>query len=72
MVYAMKQITGFPKERVVGMAGCSTRSRLRLFIAEELNVAIDDVHALVLGGHGDDMVPLVRTLLGGGDPAGGS
>ena len=68
MVYAMKQITGFPKERVVGMAGVLDTSRLRLFIAEELNVAIDDVHALVLGGHGDDMVPLVRLCSVSGIP----
>jgi malate dehydrogenase len=60
MVYAMKQITGFPKNMVVGMAGVLDTSRFRLFVAEELNVAIDDVHALVLGGHGDDMVPLTR------------
>jgi malate dehydrogenase len=60
MVYAMKQITGFPKERVVGMAGVLDTSRLKLFVAEELNVSIEDVHAIVLGGHGDDMVPLTR------------
>ena len=60
MVYAMKQITGFPKERVVGMAGVLDSSRFRLFIAEELGVSIEDVHAIVLGGHGDDMVPLTR------------
>src|SRR5690349_3623968 len=60
MVYAMKQITGFAKERVVGMAGVLDTSRFRLFVAEELNVSIEDVHALVLGGHGDDMVPLTR------------
>src|SRR5260221_11496883 len=56
----MKQITGFSKNMVVGMAGVLDTSRFRLFIAEELNVAIDDVHALVLGGHGDDMVPMTR------------
>ncbi|HET9754120.1 MAG TPA: malate dehydrogenase, partial [Myxococcales bacterium] len=56
----MKQITGFAKNMVVGMAGVLDTSRFRLFIAEELNVAIDDVHALVLGGHGDDMVPMTR------------
>jgi malate dehydrogenase len=56
----MKQITGFAKERVVGMAGVLDSSRFRLFVAEELNVSIEDVHALVLGGHGDDMVPLTR------------
>src|ERR1700741_3641521 len=68
MVYAMKQITGFPKERVVGMAGVLDTSRFRLFVAEELNVAIEDVHALVLGGHGDDMVPLPRLCSVAGIP----
>jgi malate dehydrogenase len=60
MVYAMKQITGFSRERVVGMAGILDTSRFRLFVAEELQVSIEDVHALVLGGHGDDMVPMTR------------
>src|SRR5712691_6671371 len=66
MVYAMKQITGFDKSRVVGMAGVLDTSRFRLFIAEELGVSIADVHALVLGGHGDDMVPVIR-FCGGGE-----
>jgi malate dehydrogenase len=60
MVYAMKQITGFGKNMVCGMAGVLDTSRFRLFVAEELGVSIKDVHALVLGGHGDDMVPLIR------------
>ena len=60
MVYAMKQLTGFPKSRVVGMAGILDSSRLRYFVAEELGCSIEDVHALVLGGHGDDMVPVTR------------
>jgi malate dehydrogenase len=68
MVYAMKQITGFDKSRVVGMAGVLDSSRLRLFVAEELNVSIEDVHALVLGGHGDDMVPITRMCSVGGIP----
>jgi malate dehydrogenase len=68
MVYAMKQITGFPKERVVGMAGMLDTSRFRLFVAEELNVSIEDVHALVLGGHGDDMVPVTRLCSVAGVP----
>ena len=68
MVYAMKQITGFPKERVVGMAGVLDTSRFRLFVAEELNVSIEDVHAIVLGGHGDDMVPLTRLCSVAGIP----
>lgn len=68
MVYAMKQITGFPKNRVVGMAGVLDSARLRAFIAEEANVSVEDVHALVLGGHGDDMVPIVRLSSVGGIP----
>jgi malate dehydrogenase len=68
MVYAMKQITGFPKERVVGMAGVLDTSRFQLFVAEELGVSIEDVHALVLGGHGDDMVPVTRLCSVAGVP----
>ena len=68
MVYAMKQITAFPKERVVGMAGMLDTSRFRLFVAEELNVSVADVHALVLGGHGDDMVPVTRLCSVAGIP----
>src|SRR3989442_13146932 len=68
MVYAMKQITGFDKSRVVGMAGVLDTSRFRLFVAEELGVSIADVHALVLGGHGDDMVPVTRFCSVGGVP----
>src|SRR5436853_5497800 len=68
MVYAMKQITGFPKNMVVGMAGVLDTSRLKLFFAEELNVSIKDVHAIVLGGHGDDMVPLTRLCSVAGIP----
>ena len=68
MVYAMKQITGFAKNMVVGMAGVLDTSRFKLFVAEELNVSIKDVYALVLGGHGDDMVPLLRYCSVGGVP----
>jgi malate dehydrogenase len=60
MVYAMKKIAGFPRERVVGMAGVLDSARLRCFIAMELGVSVEDVTAFVLGGHGDDMVPLPR------------
>ncbi len=59
MVYTFKQISGFPKNRVVGMAGVLDSTRLRSFIAWELGVSVRDVSALVLGGHGDTMVPLV-------------
>ena len=68
MVYAMKALTGFPKERVVGMAGILDTSRFRTFIAMELGVSVEDVHALVLGGHGDDMVPVLSTCSVGGVP----
>ncbi len=60
MVWALKEITGFPRERVVGMAGVLDSSRFRYFIAEKLGVSVRDVVAVVLGGHGDSMVPLPR------------
>ncbi|QDK39481.1 malate dehydrogenase [Bdellovibrio sp. NC01] len=58
-VYA-KQILGFPRERVIGMGGCLDSARFRTFIAEELNVSVKDVNGIVLGNHGDAMVPMVR------------
>jgi malate dehydrogenase len=61
MVTAMKRITGFPKQRVVGQAGVLDSARYRTFVAMELNVSVASVSAIVLGGHGDDMVP-VRSL----------
>lgn len=66
MVYAAKKITGFPKNRVVGMAGVLDTSRLRAFVAQEAGVSVQDVQALVLGGHGDDMVPITRLTSVGG------
>jgi len=60
MVYTFKQISGFPKNRVVGMAGVLDSTRFRSFVAWELGVSVRDVTALVLGGHGDTMVPLPR------------
>ncbi len=60
MVYTAKQVSGFPKQRVIGMAGVLDSARMRAFIAEELDVSIEDVSAFVLGGHGDTMVPLPR------------
>lgn len=68
MVYAIKKITGFPKNRVVGMAGVLDSSRFRTFVAEALGVSVQDVTALVLGGHGDDMVPLIRLCTVNGIP----
>ncbi|HUB07922.1 MAG TPA: malate dehydrogenase [Myxococcales bacterium] len=68
MVYAMKKLTGFAKNRVVGMAGVLDSSRFRYFVSEEVGCSIDDVHAVVLGGHGDDMVPVARFCSVGGVP----
>jgi malate dehydrogenase len=60
MVYVAYKISKFPKERVIGMAGILDSTRFRTFIAKELDVSVKDVHAMVLGGHGDTMVPLPR------------
>ena len=60
MCYVMRQITGFPRERVIGMAGVLDSSRMATFIAQELNVSVKNVNAFVMGGHGDTMVPLPR------------
>jgi malate dehydrogenase len=60
MVWAMREVTGFPANRVVGMAGVLDSARMRYFLAQELQVSVEDVTAFVLGGHGDTMVPLVR------------
>ncbi len=70
MVYTFKEVSGFPKNRVVGMAGILDSTRLRSFIAWELDVSVKDVTALVLGGHGDTMVPLVRYCTVAGIPVG--
>jgi malate dehydrogenase len=60
MSYVAMEASGFPKERVLGMAGVLDTARFRSFIALELNVGVEDIQALVLGGHGDTMVPLVN------------
>ena len=54
------KLSGFPRERVIGMAGVLDSARFRTFIAQELNVSVENVTAFVLGGHGDTMVPLSR------------
>lgn len=68
MAYVAKQVTGFPRERVLGMAGVLDTARFRAFISEELNVSVKDVQAIVLGGHGDTMVPMPRHCSVGGVP----
>src|SRR5690348_9837895 len=59
MCYVAKQATGFPRERVIGMAGVLDTGRYRAFLAEALDVSVRDIQAMVLGGHGDTMVPLI-------------
>jgi len=68
MVYAFKKISGFPKNRVVGMAGVLDSARFRAFVAWELGVSVEDVTALVLGGHGDSMVPIIQSCTVAGIP----
>jgi malate dehydrogenase len=68
MVYVMKKITGFPKNRIVGMAGVLDSIRFRTFAAMEMGISVQDITALVLGGHGDDMVPIVRFCTVNGIP----
>ena len=60
MCQVVYRVSGFPRERVVGMAGILDSARMRTFIAQELNVSVENTHAFVLGGHGDTMVPLPR------------
>ncbi|CAA9304534.1 MAG: Malate dehydrogenase [uncultured Gemmatimonadaceae bacterium] len=59
MAFVAKQVTGFPRERVIGMAGVLDTGRYRAFLAEALDVSVRDIQAMVLGGHGDTMVPLI-------------
>ncbi len=68
MAYVAKQVTGFPRERVIGMAGVLDTARYRSFIAMELDVSVEDIQALVLGGHGDTMVPLASYTTVSGIP----
>jgi malate dehydrogenase len=69
IVYAMRQGTGFPAERVVGMAGVLDSARFQLFLAREAGVSVKDVRAMVLGGHGDAMVPVTSYCTINGVPA---
>lgn len=68
MTYTMYKETGFPKERVMGQSGILDTARFRTFVAEELNLSVKDITGFVLGGHGDDMVPLIRYSYAGGIP----
>src|SRR5688572_2759334 len=68
MVWALQQFSGLPKEKVVGMAGVLDSARFAYFLAEKTGVSIQDINAWTLGGHGDDMVPMVRHSTVGGLP----
>lgn len=68
MCWTALHVSGFPRERIIGMAGVLDTARFRTFIAEELGVSFENVTAMVLGGHGDTMVPLVRLTNVGGIP----
>jgi malate dehydrogenase len=68
MCWVAKSVTGFPRERVVGMAGVLDTARYRAFLAEALDVSVEDIQAMVLGGHGDTMVPLVSYTTVSGIP----
>ena len=68
MAYVALQVTGFPRERVIGMAGVLDTARYRSFIALELDCSVEDIQALVLGGHGDTMVPLASYTTVSGIP----
>jgi malate dehydrogenase len=68
MCWVTKQVTGFPRERVIGMAGVLDTARYRAFLAEALDVSVADIQAMVLGGHGDTMVPLVSYTTVSGIP----
>ncbi|MDC3423978.1 malate dehydrogenase [Aquibacillus sp. 3ASR75-11] len=68
MTYTVFKESGFPKNRVIGQSGVLDTARFRTFVAEELNLSVKDVTGFVLGGHGDDMVPLIRYSYAGGIP----
>ena len=68
MCYVARKVSGFPDKRVMGMAGILDNARYRCFIAMELKVAVEEIQAMVLGGHGDDMVPVVSATNVSGVP----
>ncbi len=68
MCWVTKEVSGFPRERVIGMAGVLDTARYRAFLAEALDVSVEDIQAMVLGGHGDTMVPLVSYTTVSGIP----
>lgn len=68
MTYTAFKESGLPKERVIGQSGVLDTARFRTFVAEELNLSVKDITGFVLGGHGDDMVPLIRYSYAGGIP----
>jgi malate dehydrogenase len=68
MVYELKRVTGLPRERVVGMAGVLDAARFQLFLAREAGVSVKDIRTTVLGGHGDDMVPVLSHCTVNGIP----
>jgi malate dehydrogenase len=68
MVYVAWKASGFPTQRVIGQAGVLDSARYRAFLAAEIGCSVEDVQALLLGGHGDDMVPLLRYTFAGGIP----
>ncbi|SDK42791.1 malate dehydrogenase [Sediminibacillus albus] len=68
MTYTVFKESGFPKSRVIGQSGVLDTARFRTFVAEELNLSVKDITGFVLGGHGDDMVPLIRYSFAGGIP----
>jgi malate dehydrogenase len=68
MCYVAKQVSGFPRERVIGMAGVLDTARYRAFLAEAMDVSVRDIQAMVLGGHGDTMVPLISYTTVSGIP----
>jgi malate dehydrogenase len=68
MCWVTKQVTGFPRERVIGMAGILDTARFRMFLGEALHLSVEDIQAMVLGGHGDTMVPLISCTTVSGIP----